>query len=83
MKEIKRSLSLLAEEERKKAVESIISFFLDERNEEIGMVAATGMLDFFEREIGPKIYNKAINDSRTALKEEMEELDYKLSEIRK
>jgi len=83
MNNIHRGLDLLTKEEREKAIKDITAYFLDERNEEIGIILATNILDFFEQKIGSHIYNKAIDDSRTALKEKLEELDYKLSELRK
>lgn len=83
MEKIHRGSDLLNKEERDKAIASITAYFLDERNEEIGVIAATSFLDFFEQEIAPHIYNKAIYDLRDALKTDFEEWDYKLSELRK
>ena len=83
MNNVQRGVTLLTSEARKKAVNDIIAFFLDERDEEMGIIGATGLLDFFEQEIGPSIYNVAVDDMRTALKKELEEWDYKFSELRK
>ena len=83
MNNVQRGSALLTSEARKKAVTDIIAHFLDERDEEIGIIGATSLLDFFEQEIGPSIYNVAVDDMRTALKNELEEWDYKFSELRK
>lgn len=83
MKNTRRGLDLLTDEEREKTIKDIIAYFLDERGEEIGVIAANGVLDFFIQEVGPKIYNKAIDDTKAALREELEAWDYKLSELRK
>ena len=56
-------ISLLSEEERRAATEDIISYFLDIRDEEIGIIAAEDILDMFLDKLGNKIYNKAIDDS--------------------
>ncbi|MEP7167285.1 MAG: DUF2164 domain-containing protein [Candidatus Woesebacteria bacterium] len=74
---------LLSKEDREKALKEITAYFLDERNEEVGVIAANDILDFCLQNIGPSIYNKAIDDTRTALKEKLEEWDYTLSELRK
>lgn len=73
----------LTEEERKKLLDSIIAFFLDERDEEIGLVAATNVLDFIEAEVAPTIYNRAVEDVSTSLKEHFEEVQFKLQELKK
>lgn len=83
MNGIHRGLNLFTKEEREKAVNTIISYFLDERDEEIGIVAASSVLDFVEQELAPTIYNRAIEDIKTVLKKEQEELEFKLSELRK
>lgn len=83
MDDIQRGLSLLTKTEREKAINDIIAFFLDERGEEIGVVAAGNVLDFFEKDISPRIYNRTLDDVRDALKQELEAIDYKLSELRR
>jgi uncharacterized protein (DUF2164 family) len=76
-------ISYLSEAERKVAVEKIQSFFLDERDEEIGFVAADDLFSFIETEIAPQIYNRAIDDCRTKLKEQLAEVDFVMSELKK
>lgn len=83
MSKISRGLNLLTKEEKDKAIKKIIAYFLDERDEEIGIIAATSIWDFFEQEIAPIIYDKAIEDTKKTLREEMEELDFKLTELKK
>lgn len=74
---------MLTKEERDKCILDITAYFLDERGEKLGVIAAGEMLDFFVQNIGSKIYNKAVDDTRTMLKEDLESLDYKLSDLRK
>ena len=76
----KSSLSNLTEKQRQEAINKIITFFLDERDEEIGIIAATEILEFIESEISPNIYKKAINDSKKLLEEQYEQLLFKLTE---
>ncbi|MFZ1720984.1 MAG: DUF2164 domain-containing protein [Microgenomates group bacterium] len=70
----------LTKEQRNKAIKSIISFFFDERNEEIGIIAAEEVLEFIETEIAAQIYSKALLDAKTIAKQQFEELDFKLTE---
>lgn len=43
--------------------EEIISFFYQERDEEIGEIAAEAVLDFCLEKLGPYIYNEGIQDA--------------------
>jgi uncharacterized protein (DUF2164 family) len=47
--------------------EQIRHYFMEERGEEIGELAADNLLDFMLRELGPFVYNQAVQDARTTL----------------
>jgi uncharacterized protein (DUF2164 family) len=47
--------------------EEIRHYFLQERGEEIGELAADNLLDFMLKELGPFVYNQAVQDARTVL----------------
>jgi uncharacterized protein (DUF2164 family) len=76
-------MDILTKQQREKNCIAIIAYFLDEREEEIGVIAAEDLLDFFLQSAGLDIYNKAIEDTRKAIKDDFEQIDYKLSELRK
>jgi len=78
MNEIKCKRDMLSREKRKSSIEVIIKFFKDERNEEIGILAAENVLDMFLRDIGQDIYNKGVEDSKTSLKRRFEDLEFDL-----
>lgn len=75
MAEIQRGLGALTEEARDKSIKEIISYFHDERNEEIGVIAAGNILDFFVQSVGSDIYNKAIDDAKKLLQKQLEGWD--------
>lgn len=52
----------LSKEEKQNMILSIKEYFYNERDEEIGDLAATLILDFFIKELAPAIYNKGIQD---------------------
>lgn len=52
----------LSPEQRKKLQEEIIYFFQEERDEELGIIGAETVLDFFLDVLGETIYNKALDD---------------------
>lgn len=54
----------LTDEERAKAIDEIVSFFAEERDENIGTIAAGEVLDFFLSRLAPPIYNTGIHDAR-------------------
>ena len=65
----------LKEEEKKRLVKEIQAFFLTEREEEIGIIAAEQVLEFFLTALGGTIYNKALDEARTWFKKRTEDLD--------
>lgn len=76
MAKVKSSLSLLSEEKRRKSINDIMIFFKNERDEEIGMIAAEKVLDHFLDTIGKELYNKGIEDSRDFVGERIESLQF-------
>ncbi len=78
MNEIKRKWDLLPKEKRKICIDEIITFFKQKRDEEIGMIAAEDVLDFFLQNIGTDIYNKGVEDSKNLLKRQFEDLEVDL-----
>ena len=68
----------LSLEQKKKLQEEIIYFFQEERDEELGIIGAETVLDFFLDILGETIYNKALDDARLWLSRTVEnaESDY-------
>jgi len=71
---MKQNFSFLTEDQKRKAVDNIISYFLDERGEEIGIIAAENLLDFMTEKLGKPIYNKAILDTKKLVGEHLSNL---------
>lgn len=67
MKEVKRNWDFLGEERKRTVIDEIITFFKKERDEQLGMIAAEEILDFFLQAIGNDIYNKGVEEAKTAL----------------
>jgi uncharacterized protein (DUF2164 family) len=78
MSEIKRQWDLLSKEKRRACLEEIITFFKQNRGEEIGVIAAEDVLDFFLQNVGADIYNKSIEDSKQLLKKQFDDLEFNL-----
>ena len=76
MAKVRKSLSLLSEEKRRKSINDIIIFFKSERDEEIGMIAAEKILDHFLQTVGKELYNKGVEDSRDFIGERIESLEF-------
>jgi len=75
----KRKLDFISEEEKTKYLKEIIGFFRDERNEDIGFIAAEKVLEFFLQTTGEDIYKKAIEDVKYLIKERFDDLDIEMS----
>ncbi len=83
MTDIKRGLNILSEKDREEMIKSIISYFHDERSEEIGVIAAGDVLDFFMDKLAPKFYNKAIDETKDVVKKQLEALDFEFDLLKK
>ncbi len=70
----------LKREEKAKLVNDIQYFFSQERDEDIGIIAAEQVLDFFLEDMGKIIYNRALDDAKIWREKRNEdlELDYEL-----
>jgi len=80
---MQRGLDIFSKEEKEKMIQEIIDYYAAERNEQIGVIAADEILDFILQAIAPKIYNKAVEDVKVAIKKEQEELLVELDILKK
>ena len=63
-------------EARKRAIlSSFVGFYADVLDEELSTYQAERVLEFFIKELGPPVYNQAIQDARRFMLEKLEDLD--------
>jgi len=62
-------------EEKEQFIKEIQSFFYEERNETIGIIAADKVLEFFIEVLGNKVYNKALDDTQFWFKRYMDNME--------
>ncbi|MDQ0172570.1 DUF2164 domain-containing protein [Paenibacillus tundrae] len=65
----------LTKEQQDDAIRTIQSYFEEERGEELGDLAAWGVLDLFMTQLAPYIYNQAVTDARTTANQRMASLE--------
>jgi uncharacterized protein (DUF2164 family) len=70
----------LSKDIHKEAVASIIRYFHENREEEIGNIAASGLLGFFLEEVGPSIYNQAVADIQERMQIHVSDIDIEFHE---
>jgi uncharacterized protein (DUF2164 family) len=63
-----------SQELKKQAIDDIKRYFWENREEEIGQLAAELLLDFMIEKVGAVIYNQAIRDAHTFMSEKVEDL---------
>ena len=68
-------------EQRQEITAEIQKFFADEREEEIGIVAAERLLTFFLESVGKRIYNSALDDARSWLTRHAEDLELEFDQL--
>ena len=68
----------LPDETTRDLIQAIKDYFLTERDEEIGDLQASFLLEFVLTTVGPSIYNQAIRDAQAALQSHVTDLDLTL-----
>jgi len=56
-------------ERKERLIANVQAWYENERGEAIGSIAAEQLLDFFLAELGPDLYNLAIQDARKVIGE--------------
>ncbi|XJZ25643.1 DUF2164 domain-containing protein [Bacillota bacterium Lsc_1132] len=64
-------------------VSEIQRYFFEERNEEIGNLAAENLLEFFKQHLGSYFYNEAIKDTRLLIEQKMTSIEEDLFALEK
>ena len=67
--------------QRTAVVADIQAFFREERDEEIGIVAAERVLEFFLETTANRIYNAALDDAKAWLAKRVEDLGYEFDQL--
>jgi uncharacterized protein (DUF2164 family) len=70
----------LSDERRVRMLESIKRHFADHFDEPVSDFRAQGLLDFFVRELGPPVYNQAIQDASAFVQEKLADLEGEIYE---
>jgi uncharacterized protein (DUF2164 family) len=65
----------VSSETQQRMIASIKEYFLEQMDDEVGELKASMLLEFFLREIGPTVYNKAIRDAQTQMQERVADLE--------
>lgn len=70
-------------QQKEAMVSEIQRFFYEERNEEIGNLAAENVLEFIKEHIGPHFYNEALKDARLVVEQKMTSIEDDLFALEK
>lgn len=73
----------LTQAKKEKTLQEIIAYFREEKDEEIGLIAAEEILDFFLDTIGSAIYNKGIEEAGQIVREGFSNLEVNLDALLK
>ena len=65
----------LKKEAKKELIASIKRYFAENLDDEIGDLKASLLLEYILAEIGPSIYNQAIDDAQTYLQDRVADLE--------
>lgn len=70
----KNSKFELSKEKKDKMIDAIQSYFLNERDIELGDLAAALILDFFTEKLAPEFYNLGVEAAHQYMSEKVEDL---------
>jgi len=73
----------LPREQKKEIICKVQTYFEEERAESIGELAAEQWIDFMIKELGPYIYNTAIEDARKTINERINQIEDELYSLEK
>lgn len=65
----------LTDDARKQSIASIKRYFAEELDQDIGELKAGLLLEFILKEIAPTVYNGAISDAQTYLRDRLADLE--------
>ena len=71
----------LSKDTKKRLIASIKRYFDENMEDEIGDLKADLLLDYFLKEIGPTVYNRAIADAAAFFRERAADLDASCYEV--
>ena len=64
----------LSKDKKDHMIAAIKEYFLNERQEDLGDLAAALILDFFIEKLAPEIYNQGVQDSYIYMTEKVQDL---------
>jgi uncharacterized protein (DUF2164 family) len=64
----------LSKDKKDHMIAAIKEYFLNEREEDLGDLAAALILDFFIEKLAPEIYNQGVQDSYIYMTEKVQDL---------
>jgi len=70
----------IPKEQRARAIASIERWFAENMDERIGNVAAGALLGFLLEEIGPLVFNAAVQEAQERMQQRVTELDIEVHE---
>lgn len=75
---LKRKFDLSSDEVKRKCIDEIITRLDEVSGEKVGIITAEDILSIVTENIGPDIYNKAIEDSKELLKGRFADIEVEL-----
>ncbi len=70
----------LDDQRREQLIGRLQGFFLTEFDEELSVFKAEQILDFSLAELGPQVYNQAVQDARRFMQDKLDDLDGEVHE---
>ena len=79
MSKTQRKWDIVPPEKKREFLQEVIGFFKRERDQDIGLIAAENVLDFFSDLLGPHFHNKAVQDAKNIIQQALDNVEVDLS----
>jgi len=73
----------LTEEQKKEIMDQIHGFFLEEYDEDLGIIKQQRIMDLFAEQLAPIVYNKALDDAARWYKRQQDNMEADFYELYK
>ncbi|MFC7392803.1 DUF2164 domain-containing protein [Scopulibacillus cellulosilyticus] len=65
----------LTQSQKELLINKLQGYFFSERHEELGLIGAENLLDFFLKECAPLVYNTALKDAKHVIDQQFASLE--------
>ena len=79
---MQKKFSGIPKEQNDKCIAEVITRIEEIESERVGVIAAQDVIDIVVENLGPDIYNSAIQDTKKLLQEKIADIEFEIDELK-